>query len=804
MLRGLRALSVVAVIAALLTVVAAPATPAGAAARGPAAVAARNDQRRQAIIHRRWPDGGAPGHVLVTAATADAAARVADDEHGRIIGDRTVLLDVAPGTEAATAARLAPDPAVLAIEPDLVRAPARVPNDPGYGSQWSHVVADAPAGWDRTTGSSAVRVAVLDTGVDGSHPELLPNLAAQVDVSSGAVNDHKGNVGIDNDVCKVGHGTFVSGVIGAVGDNGQGVAGVAWHVSLYDVALASPSSRCGILDSAIIAGLRYATDVAHADIVNLSLGGVDDACPAALQGALDDARAAGTIVVAAAGNDELDAPGATSVPGSCNGVVSVGSVGASKDIAPYSDENQYVDLVAPGGDTSSGPGIVSTARSGSGDCSSDGGCYDEEQGTSFASPYVAGTMALLLAANPSLTPDDLESIVEHTAVDLGAAGRDDVFGWGLVDVGAALAAANAPQALAADPAFPVRAGGLDVQRVAPASGSTDPILQAVAMSQRAFDDQQAFQAVIARSDDYADALAGSSLGFGLGPLLFSTRTGALATATGSELLRVLPKGSTVYLLGGTAALPASLDGQVRSLGYEVVRVAGTTRQRTAVEVAKQLEAMLADNGFDPVHTVMVATAYNWPDAVSAGAIGAWFGIPILVTAPNALDPTAEQYLRSGSWSNAYVIGGTAAISDAVRNAVASASGVGASKVTRLAGTDRSGTTVAVSTEFERLFSIAFQETFGSPGVPGLVVAVNLRATGGFAHVLSASPLVGEYSGVFLPVEGAAGDHITDEAQRYACRFPAGGVVAGGLRLITDAVHRLVDALLKGDASICKS
>jgi subtilisin family serine protease len=789
-LRGLRALPVVAIVATMLTVTSAPAN---AGERSPAAVGAHNDARRQAILHRCWPSGGAPGHVLVTAATPDAAARVASDEHGRLLDRRTVLLTVTPGDEASTAARLAPDPAVLAIEPDVVRAPALVPNDPQYSAQWAHTVANAPAAWDRTTGSSAVRVAVLDTGVDGSHPELLPNLAAQVDVSSGSVNDHNGTVGIDNDVCKVGHGTFVSGVIGAVGNNGDGVAGVAWHVSLYDVALASASSRCGILDSAIIAGLRYAVRTAHADIVNLSLGGVDDACPAALQGALDDARAAGTIVVAAAGNDEIDAPGATSVPGSCNGVVSVGAVGDGKQIAPYSDENQYVDLVAPGGDTSTGAGIVSTTR---------GGGYAAEQGTSFASPYVAGSMALLLAANPSLSPDALESIAEHTASYKGQT-RDDVFGWGLVDVGAAVAAASAAvPTLVADPVFPVRAGGLDVQRVAPANGSIDPIQQAAAMSQRAFDDQQAFQAVIARSDDYADALAGSSLGFGLGPLLFSTSKGPLADTTKAELRRVLPTGSTVYLLGGTAALPASLDGEVRNLGYQVVRVAGTTRQRTAVAAAQQLELLLAENGFDPVRSVMVATAYNWPDAVSAGAIGAWFGVPILLTAPGALDPAADQFLRAGTWTNAYVIGGTAAISESVKNAVIDASHVGASNVARLAGTDRSGTTVSVSTEFERLFSVAFEEAFGSPGVPGLVVAVNLRAPGGYAHVLSASALIGEFSGVFLPVEGAAGDHITEAAQRYACRFPAGGVVVGGLRLITDPVHQLVDSLLKGDAAIC--
>ena len=758
-----------------------------------------NNARRQAILHRHWPADGVPGSMLVTATTARAAAQVAADEGGTVLGTRTVLLHVEPGTEADVAGRVAAEPGVLGIEPDRVRAPAAVPNDPGFSDQWSHTITNVQSAWDRSTGSSSVTVAVLDTGVDGRHTDLLGNIVEQVDLSSG----HKvtRQVGSDNDSCNVGHGTFVAGVIGAVGNNGTGVAGVAWGVSIVDVALTSNASRCGILDSSIVAGLAYVTDASRptgpVDIVNLSLGGLSDSCPTSVQTALDDARAAGTIVVAAAGNEQMRTAGAASIPASCAGVVSVGAVGDTGQIAPYSNENEWVDVTAPGGDSSTGRGIVSTSAT----CTT---CYAEEEGTSFASPYVAGAMALLLSIDPSLTPDELEGIIESTASDRGASGRDPVYGWGLVDVGAAaaLAAGGSAPSPAPDPSFPVENDESIVERVAPDSGSSSAIAQAVAMSTNAFESLQAFHAILARDDDFADALAGSALGFGVGPVLFTKSTGPIASSTAAELQRVLEPGSTVYLLGGTAALPASLENDVRALGFEPVRLAGTTRMLTAIEVAKELDKFLTDNEFDQPDVAIVATAFNWPDAVSAGALGAWFGIPILLTSANVLDPSVESYLSNGTWSRVYVIGGTAAISDDTRRAVRDAARITSGETVRLAGTDRSGTTVAVGSEFERLFAAQFQAAFGEPGVPRVVAAVNLRQAGGFAHVLSASALLGEFSGVFVPVEGAAGTTMTSEAQAYTCRFPAAGIVVGSTALISNATSELFDQLLRGDAPAC--
>src|SRR5690606_36029490 len=155
-------------------------------------------------------------------------------------------------------------------------------------------------------------------------------------------------LGVDNDACGVGHGTFVAGIIGATGNDANDVAGVAWEVGILDVAAGDPF-RCGSFsDGAIVAAITYAVGQG-VDVINLSLGGPSDSCPTAFQAAIDQARRAGVVVVAAAGNDERYFPGLTSVPASCNGVLSVGAVGRSGGAAPYSNANALVDVVAPGG-----------------------------------------------------------------------------------------------------------------------------------------------------------------------------------------------------------------------------------------------------------------------------------------------------------------------------------------------------------------------------------------------------------------------------------------------------------------------
>jgi subtilisin family serine protease/putative cell wall-binding protein len=745
-------------LAALLAVALLPAAPAGSAEPpGPG--------KRPALRRQQWPADAVPGSLLVT--RADGTVR---------------QVAVRPGTEAVHAARLGRQAGVVAVEPDHLRQAYRRPNDSSFSRQWAHTVADTAAAWDVTTGDAGVRVAIVDSGIDGTHADLRPNLVSQVDVSSGTVVGVP--LGTDNDPCAVGHGTFVAGVVGAVGDNGLDVAGVAWDVGLLDVAAGDPQ-RCGTFsDGAIVTGIQWAT-TQRVDVINLSLGGISDTCPTAYQTAIDQARAAGIVVVAAAGNEELQFPGVTSIPASCNGVISVGAVGDSGLHAAYSNANAEVDVAAPGGDTTTGHGeVTSTAI---------GGGVTQEEGTSFASPYVAGAVALMRSVNDSLTPDQVESILESTARRSG--GRTTQLGWGLIDVAAAVRRAQAGGAVAApapDPSFPV---GL-VVRVSDQSGSTGPVRQAVAISRFLFPDDSAQHAVIARKDDFADALAGSTLGFGVGPVLFTGSTGAVDPYTASELARVLEPDGRVYLLGGTAALPASMEDDIRALGLTPVRLAGTTREATAAAVATESHARIRELGFDPGSRVILATARQWPDAVTAGSLGAWFGYPILLTDPNALSDATRQSLAALHPAQLYVVGGTTAVSNAVADAARAAAGPGS--LTRLAGVDRTGTAIAVAQQFRTQFR---DDTGGID--PLLAIGVNLRRGDGFAHVLSASALIGVGSGVFLPLEGDKGQTIAPAVKSLACALePYLGVVTGEPDLITDATRNTLDAQLEHEPGAC--
>jgi subtilisin family serine protease len=743
-------------VAVALVASVAPARPAGAEPGPPGTMPA---------LRQAWPQDAVPGSLLVT--RRDGTIR---------------HVEVAAGTEAARAARIGRQAGVLAVEPDLRRHAYRVPNDPSYGLQWSHVLANAPTAWDVTTGSPSVKVAIVDTGVDGTNTDLRPNLVSQVDVSSGTVVPQA--LGTNNDACRVGHGTFVAGVIGAVGDDGDAVAGVAWQVGLVDIA-AADHDVCGSFDdSSVVAGIQYAT-AQHVDVINLSLGGIADTCPTAYQTAIDQARAAGVVVVAAAGNEQLEFPDVTSVPASCNGVISVAAVGDSGAHSSYSNVNGEVDLAAPGGDSITGHGVITSSAMGGG--------VTQEQGTSFASPYVAGAVALLRSVKKALTPDQVESILETTAVR--SAGRTRDLGWGRIDVGAAVAKAKAGGTIAApqpDPRFPV---GL-VIRVSDQSGRTDAVRQAVAISKYVFGDARAQHAVLARKDDFADALAGSALGFGAGPILFTGSTGPLDPLTRDELARVLEPGGLVYLLGGTSALPATLEADVRALGLTPVRLAGTTREATAAAVAQEVPRRIAELGIQPPDRAILATARQWPDAVAAGSLAAMFGYPILLTDPNTLSPATRDALAQLQPERLYVVGGTVAVSSAV--AVAARDAGGSTTATRLAGVDRTGTAVAVAQQARSEFR-ALTGGFD----PGYAVAVNLRRSDGFAHVLSASAVVGAKSGVFIPIEGTKGDTIPAAAKGLACSLdPYLGVVAGEPDLVTDATKDALDAELEHEPGAC--
>jgi hypothetical protein len=325
---------------------------------------------------------------------------------------RTVV-QARAGSAADVAARLRKDPRVLAVVPDasfeLTDWPADgAPNDPLYPDQADLAQIGVPAAWTHTTGDPSVVVAVLDTGVDLTHPDLdgVPIVAPQdVAWNSTDVTDTHG------------HGTHVAGTILAEADNGEGIAGIAPASTLMPVKVSSVGS---ISLSDMLDGVDWAR-MNGADIMNMSFGGLLTPEQVALaQPTFTAAREAGILMVAAAGNDGMSA---RSYPASFAGVVSVSAVDELDVVADFSTYGKAVDIAAPGVE------LLSTAPDGE---------YAEGSGTSMATPHVVGVAALVWAARPTLDVAEVEAVIRASAVDLGDPGKDVFYGDGRVDAAAAM------------------------------------------------------------------------------------------------------------------------------------------------------------------------------------------------------------------------------------------------------------------------------------------------------------------------------------------------------------------------------
>lgn len=338
-------------------------------------------------------------------------------------------------------------------EPNYLYKPLRVPNDEFYNLQWHYPVINLPQAWDITTGlraGSDVIVAVVDTGVFLAHPELVNQLVDGYDFISDITNAADGD-GIDANPDDPGdsailnnsswHGTHVAGTVAAESDNTGGIAGVAWQAKIM------PLRVLGTLGGSsydIIQAIRYAAGldndsggvpVQQADIINLSLGG--SGFSQAAQDTYNEVRSAGVIVVAAAGNENTSQ---LSYPASYDGVVSVSATGFDNARAPYSNYGSKIDVAAPGGNQAVdlnndgyGDGVLSTLVDDS--SGTPEATLKFYQGTSMAAPHVAGVIALMRAEYPALTPDDVDGLLMTGSIttDLGATGRDDIYGHGLLD-----------------------------------------------------------------------------------------------------------------------------------------------------------------------------------------------------------------------------------------------------------------------------------------------------------------------------------------------------------------------------------
>jgi serine protease len=355
----------------------------------------------------------------------------------------------------------ASDPNVEYAEPDRIMRRTLTPNDTRYNEQWHYFEAaggiNAPPAWDKSTGAGVV-TAVIDTGYR-PHADLAGNILPGYDFISDAFVANDGNAR-DGDASDPGdwinpgecgpgdpaafessswHGTHVAGTIAALTNNSSGVAGIAFNAK---VVPARVLGKCGGFTSDIADAIIWTSGGAvagvpnnanPAKVLNISLGG-GGSCGTTTQNAINSARSRGASVIVAAGNSNANS--ANFSPANCNGVVTVAAVGRNGGKASYSNFGATVEVAAPGG-SGGANSVLSTLNSGSMGPGSDN--YALYNGTSMATPHVVGVVALMLSAKPTLTPDQVTTILQGTARAFPATCSQ--CGSGIVNANAAVDAA---------------------------------------------------------------------------------------------------------------------------------------------------------------------------------------------------------------------------------------------------------------------------------------------------------------------------------------------------------------------------
>jgi serine protease len=366
--------------------------------------------------------------------------------------------------------RLQRDPQVKYAEPVLTAKPMLVPNDTYYPRQWNYFElpggANLPLAWDTTSGSAGVVVAVLDSGIL-PHPDLIGRYLAGYDMISDAwmANDGDGRDSDPRDPgdwvaagdCGAGepaessswHGLHVAGTLGAASNNALGVTGVTWGAKILPVRVLG---KCGGLSSDIDDAIRWAAGLSvpgvpanpnPARVINLSLGYAAP-CTLSSQAAVNDALAVGAVVVAAAGNENMDV--ASSAPANCSGVISVAAHARDGDITGPSNYGAGVKISAPGGNGPDGGADAIESTYNSGTTVTATYTYQSRSGTSMAAPHVSGVAALMLSVNGALTPAQVTALMQGGARPFSAktwcAMNAGNCGAGLLDAAGAVSSAK--------------------------------------------------------------------------------------------------------------------------------------------------------------------------------------------------------------------------------------------------------------------------------------------------------------------------------------------------------------------------
>ena len=481
-------------------------------------------------------------------------------------------------------------------EPDRRVELAAIPSDPFYaGYQYHHQLIGSESAWDKTTGNADVLVAVVDDGFDLLHPDLKGRIVSPYSVITGKSGDVSVEV----------HGTHVAGLIAGNMDNGLFGVGVAPSTSIMPIDVFEGED--GFI-SDVAAGVYYAVD-GGADIINMSLVAYADT--KVLREAVEYAHSKNVLVVAAAGNDNINSP---YYPAAYPDVVSVASTDAADKRSDFSNFGKTIDIAAPG------TGVFSIFPDKS---------FGGLDGTSMATPIVSGAAALLKANEPKLSNSDIAGRLMLTAKDLGTVGKDVYYGHGRLNIDRALT--------------------LDASHWSNRLSGATRYETAVAISKAGW--SSASTVVIATGNDFPDALAGGPLAYQENAPILLTKGDSLHPAAAAEIRRLKP--DNAILLGSSGALSATVATQVQQLVNNVERIGGKTRYETAAMIADDIESDRA----------VVSNGQNFPDVLSVSPYAAKNGIPILLTR-TAILPAETKTALTGK-KTTIVTGGTGAVSNEV-------------------------------------------------------------------------------------------------------------------------------------------
>ncbi|WP_226678979.1 cell wall-binding repeat-containing protein [Mesobacillus jeotgali] len=462
----------------------------------------------------------------------------------------------------------------------------------GQLQDWGVSTVQSQKSWNKNFTGKNVKVAVIDSGIS-PHNDLT---------ISGGKSFVKYTASYDDDN---GHGTHIAGIIGAK-NNSIGIVGIAPDSMLYALKVLDKDGNGYLTD--IIAALDWSV-TNKMDILNLSLGSLESS--PVLEYAINKAYNSGILIVAAGGNEgKSDGKGDTvAYPAKYVSVIGVSAVNKLKERAPFSATGNTIEFAAPG------VSILSTHLNNS---------YARFSGTSQATGFVTGNLAILKEMYPTMNNSSLREHLKRNSLDLGLPGHDAWFGNGLVQ----------------SPFTPERISGMDRYEVA------------VNVSKRGW--SSADTVFISNYNAFADALSAAPLAFKYNSPILITANTQLNLLTKQELIRL--KAKNVVVIGGINSIPDKIVTELKSLGLNVRRIDGKDRFEVSKNIANELGT---------TSTAILANGFKFPDALAVAPYAAKNGYPILLTRADQLPEEISKIIKVKSIKSMIVVGGELSISNDV-------------------------------------------------------------------------------------------------------------------------------------------